>query len=110
MNAYSRWIFEFTETEVIIFVSEIETFRASYSIDTGLTPHQLDLDVNDCLYFGARAVTECVPSPFTMQAIFKREGDALTIAVTMPGSSWRPHSFLPTTNGSVKVFELASVP
>ncbi len=107
-NSDSGWIFEFTETEVIVFVSEIETFRASYSIDTERIPHQLNLQVNKCMYSRERAVLECLPGPFTMQAIFKREGDALIIATTMPGSSSRPHSFIPAADGSVKVFDLTS--
>jgi uncharacterized protein (TIGR03067 family) len=93
---YGEWTFIISKGKVDVKTSESEYYSGTVKLNTGASPKQADFMIDKC------SQPEYVGE--TSLAIYKLDGNKLTLATTEPGTMSRPTFF--DSTGGVMLFSL----
>jgi len=94
----SIWTFTFSESEVTASTSGIEAYRGRYQMNTDVVPHQADF------YIDSSSISSLMGK--VSLGIFRIDDNVMTLAAAAPGHPVRPGVFEPSSDGTVRVWEL----
>jgi uncharacterized protein (TIGR03067 family) len=95
-QGYGEWTFIISEGKVEVKGSDSEYYAGTVKLNTKTNPKQVNFEINKCSFPEYEGETSL--------AIYKLEGDKLTIVASEPGSMSRPYSL--ESGGDVMVFSL----